>query len=73
MGSLLQDESYSELITLRKYFLERKNSLIRTETDYSKPEVIVFQERIDDIDLIIVEKYKFDTNNFLGHNLIPEN
>lgn len=65
-NSILQERSFDELISLYKYFeILRSDS---TGATYNK-----FDEILEDINEIILDKYMFEASNYYNHNSQPDN
>lgn len=73
INSILQDESYLSIIKLRDYFSDRIEEIPGDIFRYEKPDYINLKSILDDIDAIILEKYKNDTNSLPNYNLYPSN
>lgn len=71
-NSLLQDESYSTLLKLRKYFKNAMALIPGQESKYQTEPFKILKAYLDDIDEIILDKYLSDTTSF-SVDLNPEN
>lgn len=70
---MLQEETYDTLIKLRGYFSKIAASKIKSYYDYGTADYKRAIAIVLDIDNIILDKYTFDTNNFIDFSSTPSN
>lgn len=68
INTLLQDEEYVTLLKLRKHFYNASRVFISGNFGYDKPEYLNLIKIIEDIDAMILEKYKYDSTNYPNYN-----
>jgi len=67
-NSILEERSFDELIKLYKYFRSKQKEVKGNSQSHSN-----YQEILDDIDKIILDKYMFEASAEYHHNHYPEN
>ncbi len=62
INSQLQEQGFDTLLKLLKYYDRLAMKVLGQEFKYDSPEYKKFKVIIDDLDAIILEKYKEETN-----------
>lgn len=73
IDSLLQQMPYTEILAIRKHFKIKTREIVRCESAYNKPEYLEYKKILDDIDEVLLDKYKNDNNNRYNHDIYPSN